>query len=215
MFGKTKEFTEQIDESATTDIAIDDFFGDEAAVAEAVRVDALRQRVTSVEQQIHSQFTSMAAYAQIAQEQVELVRSESQHAVERSEQKMVSLIERERADRISGSGGTGSSTPDVTARLDALEVQVADIRNNLQQCLSNQKALAEAITELFAQPITTEIKSPSIAESTPHVDDATASSPTQDDGFDVFAAPDIATVDPMAHPPAPPAGGPIAELSLD
>ena len=62
------------------DLTVDDFFGDEAAVAEAVRVDHLQSRVTQVEQQINSQFTSLAAYAQIAQEQVEMVRSEALHA---------------------------------------------------------------------------------------------------------------------------------------
>ena len=69
MFGKTKE-TNDIVERTDLDVTIDDFFGDETAVAEAVRVDHLHQRVTQVEQQISSQFTSLAAYAQIAQEQV-------------------------------------------------------------------------------------------------------------------------------------------------
>lgn len=145
MFGKTKEISET-DERAELDNTIGEFFGDETAVEEASRVDQLHHRVTQVEQQISSQFTSLAAYAQIAQEQVELVRSEAQHANERSEQRVVGLIERERADRISAGSGGGV---DVIARLDALENQVADIREGLQQCLSNQKALAEAITDLF------------------------------------------------------------------
>jgi hypothetical protein len=146
MFGKTKE-TNDIVERTDLDVTIDDFFGDESAVAEAVRVDHLHQRVTQVEQQISSQFTSLAAYAQIAQEQVELVRSEAQHVSERSEQRVVGLIERERADRIGAATGGGI---DVTPRLDALDAQVAEIRDGLQQCLSNQKALADAITDLFA-----------------------------------------------------------------
>jgi hypothetical protein len=146
MFGKTKE-TNDIVEQTDLDVTIDDFFGDETAVAEAVRVDHLHQRVTQVEQQISSQFTSLAAYAQIAQEQVELVRSEAQHTNERGEQRVVGLIERERADRIGATTGGGI---DVTPRLDALDAQVAEIRDGLQQCLSNQKALADAITDLFA-----------------------------------------------------------------
>ncbi len=149
MFGKTKETSETtaVDERAELDVTIDDFFGDETAVAEAVRVDQLHQRVTQVEQQISSQFTSLAAYAQIAQEQVELVRSEAQHSNERSEQRVIGLIERERSDRMSAEPGGGT---DVTARLDTLDAQVAEIRDGLQQCLSNQKALADAITDLFA-----------------------------------------------------------------
>ena len=53
MFGKTKE-TSEIDGRTELDLTIDDFFGDESAVAEAVRVDQLHQRVTQVEQQIMS-----------------------------------------------------------------------------------------------------------------------------------------------------------------
>ncbi len=63
MFGKTKAFPE-IDSA-------EEFFGDEAAAAEEERVDALQSRVEAVEAQLSSQFTSLAAYAQIAQEQVE------------------------------------------------------------------------------------------------------------------------------------------------
>lgn len=149
MFGKTKEFSDA-EEHPNDGVTMDEFFGDEAGVAEAVRVDQLQQRVTQVEQQINSQFTSLAAYAQIAQEQVELVRSEAQHGKERSEQRVIELIERERADRMASP--TGSSV-DVVARLDTLDAQVSEIREGLQQCLSNQKALADAITDLFA-PIT-------------------------------------------------------------
>lgn len=149
MFGKTKENSDIIEQ---TDVTIDDFFGDETAVAEAVRVDQLHQRVTQVEQQISSQFTSLAAYAQIAQEQVELVRSEAQHSNERSEQRVIGLIERERADRMDAAPGGGGGVG-VTARLDALDAQVAEIRDGLQQCLSNQKALADAITDLFASEV--------------------------------------------------------------
>lgn len=145
MFGKTKEHND-IHETTEIDDTVEEFFGDETAVAEAARVDQLHQRVTQVEQQISSQFTSLAAYAQIAQEQVELVRSEAQHANERSEQRVVGLIERERADRMSAEPGGGT---DVTARLDSLDAQIAELRDGLQQCLSNQKALADAITHLF------------------------------------------------------------------
>lgn len=154
MFGKTKEPT-GTDDRPEADLTSDDFFGDEAAVAEAMRVDQLRQRVGQVEQQINSQFTSMAAYAQIAQEQIELVRSEAQHANERSEQRVVGLIERERADRLVSSGG---SSIEAEVRLDALDTQVAEIRASLQQCLTNQKALADAIIDLF-QPNGSQISS--------------------------------------------------------
>jgi hypothetical protein len=152
MFGKTKEM-DDID----TDLTVEQFFGDEAAAAEVVRLDDLHHRVSQVEQQISSQFTSMAAYAQIAQEQIETARSEAKHATERTERRMTELIERERADRIesttgasAGAGaGSGWTAPDVAARLDSLERSVAEIKHGLNECLARQKALADAITALF------------------------------------------------------------------
>ncbi|BAN00507.1 hypothetical protein [Ilumatobacter coccineus] len=150
MFGKTRDIDE-ID----NDLGVEQFFGDEAAAAEVVRVDDLHHRVTQVEQQISSQFTSMAAYAQIAQEQIETARSEAKHATERTERRMTELIERERADRIEASGtaapaaGSAWTAPDVAARLDTLERSVAEIKHGLNECLARQKALADAITALF------------------------------------------------------------------
>lgn len=150
MFGKTKDIDE-----LDNDLTVEQFFGDEAAAAEVVRVDDLHHRVTQVEQQISSQFTSMAAYAQIAQEQIETARSEAKHTTERTERRMTELIERERSDRLETSGeptaasGSGWTAPDVAARLDTLERGVLEIKHGLNECLARQKALADAITALF------------------------------------------------------------------
>ncbi|MEL6891012.1 MAG: hypothetical protein AAFP84_05410 [Actinomycetota bacterium] len=150
MFGKTKE----LNELDTMELSPDDFFGDEEAAEESSRMERLAERVAQVEGQINSQFTSMAAYAQIAQEQVELARSEASTAVNRSERRLVELIERERNDRIQATGsvdGTDAAwaSPEVDARLTALESAVAEIRVGLSECLARQKALADAITALF------------------------------------------------------------------
>ena len=97
MFGKTRDLNDTTHLDGPT---IEDFFGDESAAAEVVRVDELHHRVAQVESQINSQFTSLATYAQIAQEQIELARAEAKASTERSEQRLTELIERERADRI-------------------------------------------------------------------------------------------------------------------
>ncbi len=205
MFGKTKETSDTF-ERTELDVTIDDFFGDENAVAEAVRVDQLHQRVTQVEQQISSQFTSLAAYAQIAQEQVELVRSEGQNSTERSEQRVIGLIERERADRISAGPGGGV---DVTARLDSLDAQVAEIRDGLQQCLSNQKALADAITDLFAAD-----RSASTPAATPALPESQTTTPS---GVPAAMPTPLVDTAPMASEleTLPPPPGPVALNDLD
>lgn len=161
MFGKTRE-TEEF----AADLAVDQFFGDEAAAAEVVRVEELQDRVEHVEQQLSSQFTSLAAYAQIAQEQIETARSEAKHATERTERRVIELIERERADRIAGAQDSegvrhddGWTAPIVEARLDALERSVGQIQHGLNECLARQKALADAITALFEPQVTAEATS--------------------------------------------------------
>jgi hypothetical protein len=229
---------------AEGDLTVDDFFGDEAAVAETVRVDHLQQRVTQVEQQINSQFTSLAAYAQIAQEQVEMVRSEALHANERSEQKVIALIERERTDRLTDATGV----VDVTARLDALDAQIEEIRQGLRLCLSNQKALADAITDLFqpavdppsqpapvSTPPPTAAPEPAPAASGPVTAAAPPTEPIVDESvfafedaqpldipdesptLDAFPPPlsAIGTTEPMGYADSDLGDGPIAGLSLD
>jgi hypothetical protein len=148
MFGKTREPTDT--DTTENPITLDDFFGDEQAAAEVVQVAELHERIGQVESQVNSQFTSLAAYAQIAQEQIELARSEATATADRTEHRLTTLIERERTDRVlAGTGGTGSLAPEVTARLDALESSVAEIKLGLEECMERQRALADAITTLL------------------------------------------------------------------
>jgi hypothetical protein len=148
MFGKTKEPTDL--DTTENPITLDDFFGDEEAAEEAVQVADLYERVEQVESQVNSQFTSLAAYAQIAQEQIELARSEATANSERAENRLTSLIERERTDRVlAGSGRVADLAPEVTARLDVLEASIAEIKQGLAECIERQRALADAITTLL------------------------------------------------------------------
>ena len=147
MFGKPRDIhdTDILDTSA-----LDEFFGDEAAAENSVEIHDLRDRVKQVESQISSQFTSLATYAQIAHEQVELARSESKAATERSEHRLTSLIERERADRITASTGpTDEGWSEFTSRLDALECSVVNIQNGLDECRQQQHDLAVVISTVF------------------------------------------------------------------
>jgi hypothetical protein len=145
MFGKTKDILDP----DTTGPTIDDFFGDEAAADHSTQLDTLRDRMQQAEQQIHSQFTSMAAYAQIAQEQIELARAESKSETVRTESRLTGLIERERTDRLEVAGDAPSVPSDINARLTTLEETVEMIKVGINDCLLRQKALADAITTLF------------------------------------------------------------------
>ena len=148
MFGKTREHTDL--DTTENPITLDDFFGDEDAAAEAVQIADLNERVEQVESQVNSQFTSLAAYAQIAQEQIELARSEATATTERAENRLTALIERERTDRVlAGGGKVADLAPEVTSRLDVLEVGIAEIKQGLAECMERQRALADAITTLL------------------------------------------------------------------
>ena len=99
MFGKTRDLN---DNGSIEAMTIEDFFGDEISRRRGRRDRRCStQRVVQAESQINSQFTSLATYAQIAQEQIELARAEAKASTERSEHRVTELIERERADRIS------------------------------------------------------------------------------------------------------------------
>jgi|TARA_R110002110_G_scaffold161212_8_gene359940 hypothetical protein len=148
MFGKTRDILG----SNATGPTIDDFFGDEAAADHNTQLGTLRDRMGQAEQQIHSQFTSMATYAQIAQEQIELVRAESKSETVRAESRLTQLIERERTDRMSATGdapGVGGLPTDIDARLNMLEEAVEVIKVGISDCLIRQTALADAITSQF------------------------------------------------------------------
>jgi hypothetical protein len=203
MFGKPRDIH---DSDILDTSAFDEFFGDESAAENTVEIHDLRDRVRQVESQISSQFTSLATYAQIAQEQVELARSEAKAATERSEQRLTSLIERERADRISSYIGEAPAdhvavAPEFTDRLDALERSVAEICAGLDKCLEQQQALAHAITSMFEWlaprgPGSTGVPLPSPPAPEPSSNDRPLATP-------------------LAPPSAPPvASGPIAGLSL-
>ncbi len=147
MFGKPRD----IHDSDTIDAsAFDEFFGDESAAEQGVEILELRDRVHQVEIQISSQFTSLATYAQIAHEQVELARAEAKATTERSEQRLTSLIERERTDRLESSPNAAfEGSPDIELRLDALEEMVGRIQQGLDDCRAQQKDLALAIRTIF------------------------------------------------------------------
>ncbi|MGK0423089.1 MAG: hypothetical protein ACJAZD_000591, partial [Ilumatobacter sp.] len=91
-------------------------------------------------------------YAQIAQEQIELVRAESKSETVRAESRLTQLIERERTDRMSitdGAPSVGGVPTDIDARLNTLEDTVEVIKVGISDCLIRQKALADAVTSLF------------------------------------------------------------------
>lgn len=148
MFRRTNEFPDA-DADRIEYSSRDDFFGDEDGTARTAGIEVLGARVTHVEAQIASQFTSLATYSQIAHEQIELVRGEARHETERNTARVIALVDQERADRLAT-----PSAADLEDRLATIETQITEITAMLQQCLASQSALLDAVTGLVATPLT-------------------------------------------------------------
>ena len=108
--------------------------------------------------------------------------------------------------RFTGQAPAGSA-PDVTARLDALEHSVAQIRKGLDECLLRQKALADAITSMF------ERLAPSAGQLRPSRR-AGASGCTRG-LLRTAGSAEPATNPATPRPAVAPLSGPIADLSLN
>ena len=105
-----------------------------------------RNRLVKLEQQVMSQYTSMAAYATIAKHDSEAVKEEARADLDRSQATVIGLLEKlrnevnGRLDRLERRTGGDLSVDDVT-RLGKVEVDLASATTALQQCLQENQEL--------------------------------------------------------------------------
>ena len=93
MFRRSEQSHNMNAESAITGI-----LGDEPAAAVQASLAQLHLKVAALEEQMRSQFTSVAAYASIAQEQVEFTRNEARADLDRTRQTLIGLVEQVRSE---------------------------------------------------------------------------------------------------------------------
>jgi hypothetical protein len=143
--------------------------GESEQAAQAALIDA-HDRIKRLEEQLNSQFTSMAAYAQIAQQSIDVARAESRADLEREKAMLVSLVERVRDEcrapsaaaspsALAPPAGPAATTPashtprpdDVALgeRLDRLETRFDMMSQQFGQCLRSQEDLANSIAFMF------------------------------------------------------------------
>ena len=117
-------------------------------------------RLDTVEQQLLSQYTSIAAYAQIAQQSVDTARAEARADLDREKATLISLVERVRSEcapdgvhaasfEMLQAGSTASRDAVTTSRLDTLEGKFDRMNQLFAQCLRNQEELANSIATLL------------------------------------------------------------------
>jgi hypothetical protein len=132
--------------------AADTFLPSESADSTTVATNELRTRVARVEQQVLAQYSAMAAYATIAQQNVDAARAESKSDIEHSQSKVIGLLEKLRTEtRQQLTGATnvpGHAVPaDAGHRLSVLEDGITMLANTLQHVLQeNQEMRAQMST---------------------------------------------------------------------
>ena len=121
---------------------------EQAETGAAVAIE-FRNRLVKLEQQVMSQYTSMAAYATIAKQDSQAVKLEARSDLDRSQATVIGLLEKlrnevnGRLDRLERRTGGDLSVDDVT-RLARVESDLASATAAVQQCLKeNQELRAE------------------------------------------------------------------------
>lgn len=141
--------------------------GEGEQAAQAVAAD-VQGRLTTLEEQLKSQFTSMSAYHQIAVQSTELARAEARADLDREKATLISLVERAR-DECSGEAPrvavaevptplvAAVSEPAINvsalARMALLEDMFEQLSEQVALCMRSQEELANSITFMFEQQI--------------------------------------------------------------
>ncbi|MEP7048341.1 MAG: hypothetical protein ABI949_16740 [Ilumatobacteraceae bacterium] len=139
------------------DDLLEPFLPAEHAETGTVVAVEFRNRLVKLEQQVMSQYTSMAAYATIAKQDVEAVRVESRSDLDRSQSTVIGLTEKlrnevnTRLDGLERSSVGGDLSADDATRLARVEGDLASAIEALQQCLAENQELRTQVAGLVEQ----------------------------------------------------------------
>jgi hypothetical protein len=122
----------------------------------AVVAVEFRNRLVKLEQQVLSQYTSMAAYATIAKQDVEAVKVEARADLDRSQATVIGLTEKLRNEingRLDGleRRSAGDLSGDDVSRLANVERDLASALTALHQCLQENQELRTQVAGLVEQ----------------------------------------------------------------
>jgi len=133
------------------------FFKDGEGDDAATTAVELRNRIVRLEQQVLAEYTSMAAYATIAKQDVETARAEARSDLDRSQATVIGLIEKLRNEVNARLDGivireAGGDPPDgVSMRLTQLETRLHNTTEALNECLRENQELRSQVAELVEQ----------------------------------------------------------------
>ena len=136
------------------DDLLEPFLPAEHAETGTVVAVEFRNRLVKLEQQVMSQYTSMAAYATIAKQDVEAVKLEARSDLDRSQATVIGLTEKlrnevnTRLDGLERRSAGGDLTADGASRLAKVEEDLASATAALQQCLQENQELRTQLAAL-------------------------------------------------------------------
>jgi type I site-specific restriction endonuclease len=122
--------------------------GDEAAAELLTTVEQLRTEVSDLKARVDSQFTTIAAHAEIARQQAEFARDEARSDLERTRETLIGLIEQVRTPdpdlHVAGTA-PGASTEATTERVGQVERRIDDLTTTVERCFARQNELADTM----------------------------------------------------------------------
>jgi hypothetical protein len=136
------------------DELLEPFLPAEHAETGTVVAVEFRNRLVKLEQQVMSQYTSMAAYATIAKHDAEAVKVEARADLDRSQATVIGLLEKLRnevnlrLDGLERRTANGDLSADGAARLAKLEGDLASAVSALHQCVQENQELRAQVSEL-------------------------------------------------------------------
>ena len=140
------------------------FFDPDAPETVATVAGELRERMLTVEQKVLAQYAASAAYATIAQQNVDTARAEARADLDRMERRLTNLVEQLRDEvvqRVEGapvraSIPSTSLSIDAAARLGALEERVGAMMSALESCIKENLTLHRQIDDLMQRQMQAE-----------------------------------------------------------
>jgi hypothetical protein len=129
--------------------------GDEVAAELRSEVDSMRLLINDLTRQVHAQFTTISAHAEIARQQAEFAREEARADLERTRSLVIELVERTRRELLSQEpvhvpgSPPGASNAATNERIAGLETRIDDLLTGITRCFDRQRVLAETVEALF------------------------------------------------------------------
>lgn len=157
-------------------------FGDEEAAQMSAAIEELKGQIADLNARVHSQFTTIAAHAEIARQQAEFVREEARADLDRTRDTIIGLVEQVRAD-VSGltkppTADASWPAPDRAAplpapaapdpRIDAIEHQLETLGAAIERCFDRQRELANTMEAMLDTVLAVQMQQPQQATTPAH-----------------------------------------------